>query len=107
MNRLSLDRIIEASGRIDPVFRDSPELECEPLSRARGCRLTIKVETANPIGNFKAPRHVQGGAQRTSPRRVRVPDPGGGTRPLEGNLTDQPSPFPRWRMTAEENATRS
>ncbi len=53
MNRLSIDRIIEASGRIDPVFRDSHELECEPLSRALGCRLTIKVETANPIGNFK------------------------------------------------------
>jgi threonine dehydratase len=53
MNRLSIDRIIEASGRIDPVFRDSRELECEPLSRALGCRLTIKVETANPIGSFK------------------------------------------------------
>lgn len=53
MNRLSIDRIIEASGRIDPVFRGSPEVECEPLSLALGCRLTIKVETANPIGCFK------------------------------------------------------
>ncbi len=51
--RLSLDRIAEAASAIDPLFRDSPQLECEPLSRALGAALVLKVETLNPIRSFK------------------------------------------------------
>ncbi|MGH6959115.1 MAG: threonine ammonia-lyase, partial [Dongiaceae bacterium] len=51
--RLSLDRIAEAAAVIDPLFRDSPQLECEPLSRALGAGLVLKVETLNPIRSFK------------------------------------------------------
>ena len=52
-SRLSLDNIAKAAAKIDPVFANSPQYECEPLSRALGTRLTLKVETANPIRSFK------------------------------------------------------
>ncbi len=52
-HRLSLDRIAEAAARIDPVFARSPQFVCEPIADALGCRLTLKVETANPIRSFK------------------------------------------------------
>jgi threonine dehydratase len=52
-HRLSLERIELAAGLIDPVFRNSPQYECEPLSQALGCDLTLKLETANPIRSFK------------------------------------------------------
>lgn len=51
--RLSPERILAALAQIDPVFRGSPHYECEPLSDALGCRLTLKVETQNPIRCFK------------------------------------------------------
>jgi threonine dehydratase/peptide deformylase len=51
--RLSLDRIAAAAARLPAEFRDTPQYDCEPLSEALGCRLTIKVETANPIRSFK------------------------------------------------------
>ena len=53
MRRLSSENIAEAAGRIDPAFRDTPKLDCEPLSDALGCRLTLSVETVNPIRSFK------------------------------------------------------
>ncbi|HEY0477173.1 MAG TPA: pyridoxal-phosphate dependent enzyme [Kofleriaceae bacterium] len=52
-HRLSLDRIAEAARVIDPVFVGSPQYVCEPLAEVAGCRLTLKVETANPIRSFK------------------------------------------------------
>jgi peptide deformylase len=52
-HRLSLDRIAHAAKTIDPVFRHSPQYECEPLSEALGCRLLLKIEVVNPIRNFK------------------------------------------------------
>lgn len=52
-HRLSLERIAEAASLIDPVFLDTPQFECEPLSARLGCRLTVKVETLNPIRSFK------------------------------------------------------
>ncbi|MBK5256588.1 MAG: pyridoxal-phosphate dependent enzyme [Vicinamibacteria bacterium] len=52
-SRLSLDHIAEAAAAIDPVFTNSPQYECESLSRELGVRLTLKVETANPIRSFK------------------------------------------------------
>jgi len=52
-HRLSLDRIREAADEIDPVFLGSPQFDCEPLSEALGCHLTLKLETCNPIRSFK------------------------------------------------------
>jgi threonine dehydratase len=52
-HRLSLANIERAATLIDPVFRDSPQFECEPLSQALGASLTLKVETMNPLRSFK------------------------------------------------------
>ena len=52
-HRLSLARIARAAGRIDPVFLDSPQFICEPVSERLGRELTLKVETVNPIRCFK------------------------------------------------------
>ncbi|GAB3165333.1 pyridoxal-phosphate dependent enzyme [Amycolatopsis stemonae] len=51
--RLDLTRIRAARRVIDPVFLDSPLYRCEPLERALGCRVSIKLETANPVRSFK------------------------------------------------------
>ncbi|MEO8659044.1 MAG: pyridoxal-phosphate dependent enzyme, partial [Bryobacteraceae bacterium] len=51
--RLSLERISEAARSIDSVFRASPQFECDTLNDTLGCRLTLKVEAANPIRSFK------------------------------------------------------
>lgn len=52
-HRLSLSAIAAAAASIDPVFRDSPQYHSESLSDRLGCRLTLKVETVNPIRSFK------------------------------------------------------
>lgn len=52
-NRLSVERIEEASRMIDPAFLNSPQFECEPLSRLTGTQVFVKVETVNPIRSFK------------------------------------------------------
>jgi len=53
-HRLSLDRIERAARTIDPLFRDSPQFDCEPLSQALGLpSLELKVETMNPLRSFK------------------------------------------------------
>lgn len=52
-HRLKLQNIQRAREMIDPVFLDSPQFNCEPLSEALACRLTLKLETANPIRSFK------------------------------------------------------
>jgi peptide deformylase len=52
-HRLSLSRIDQARGRIDPVFQRAPQLVSEPLSARLGVELTLKIETINPIRNFK------------------------------------------------------
>ncbi len=52
-HRLSLDRIAEAARVIDPVFLHAPQYVCEPIAELAGCRLTLKVETVNPIRSFK------------------------------------------------------
>lgn len=52
-HRLSLESIAEASASIDPVFLQTPQFESATLSDALDCRLTLKVETANPIRSFK------------------------------------------------------
>jgi threonine dehydratase len=50
---ISLDRIAEAAEVIDPVFRDSPQFVCEPLSDRLGIEVILKVESVNPIRSFK------------------------------------------------------
>ena len=52
-HRLSLEAIERASRTIDPVFRNTPQYDCEPLSTALGVTTTLKVETLNPIRSFK------------------------------------------------------
>lgn len=52
-HRLRLENILRAQGLIDPVFLASPQYDCEPLSEALSCRVTLKLETANPIRSFK------------------------------------------------------
>jgi threonine dehydratase len=52
-HRLSLANIARSTSVIDPVFLNSPHYNCEPLSEALGCALTIKLDFANPIRSFK------------------------------------------------------
>jgi threonine dehydratase len=52
-HRIRLHAIVEALTIIDPVFLNSPQYECEPLSDTIGCDVTLKLETANPIRSFK------------------------------------------------------
>jgi threonine dehydratase len=51
--KLSLQNIVAAPGRIDPVFLNSPQLTDTPLDRLLGCRIVAKIETQNPVGSFK------------------------------------------------------
>jgi threonine dehydratase len=52
-HRLSLENIARSASVIDPVFLNSPQYNCEPLSEALGCTLTIKLDFTNPIRSFK------------------------------------------------------
>lgn len=52
-HRLSLARIEQALGVIDPVFLNTPQYRAESLEAILGCRLVVKVETLNPIRSFK------------------------------------------------------
>lgn len=53
VHRLSLERIEQAAGLIDPVFLHTPQFVCEPLCDALGVRVALKIETLNPIRSFK------------------------------------------------------
>jgi threonine dehydratase len=48
-----LERIRAAVPLIAPVFRGTPQYECEQLGAVLGCRITLKVETLNPVRCFK------------------------------------------------------
>jgi threonine dehydratase len=50
---ISVDRIAEAYKVIDPVFLNTPQYECRPMSEQLGMTLVLKVETLNPIRSFK------------------------------------------------------
>lgn len=52
-NRILPENIDKAVGSIDPVFLNTPQYRCTTLEDALGCRLTLKVETANPVRSFK------------------------------------------------------
>ena len=51
--KISIDRIREASEVIDPVFLDTPQFVCEPISQRLGVTCVLKVESVNPIRSFK------------------------------------------------------
>lgn len=51
--RLDLARIRDARRVIDPVFLDTPLYRCDALETALGCRVSVKLETANPVRSFK------------------------------------------------------
>jgi threonine dehydratase len=53
-HRLKLANIARSVSVIPPEFLHSPQYECEALSAALGCRLTIKLDFTNPIRSFKA-----------------------------------------------------
>ena len=53
MTRITIEAIKAARDVIDPVFLNTPQFNCEPLSEALGCHLTLKVECLNPIRSFK------------------------------------------------------
>jgi threonine dehydratase len=73
-HRLSLARIAAASARIAPEFLNTPQFNCEPLSAALGCTVTLKVETVNPIRCFKGrgAEVLVGAALATEPHRPLV-----------------------------------
>jgi peptide deformylase len=52
-HRLSLAQIAHSATVIPPEFLNSPQYNCEPLSQALGCQLTIKLDFTNPIRSFK------------------------------------------------------
>lgn len=52
-HRLRLEAIERAAGVIDPVFLNTPQFESDTLNRALGRRVLVKVETVNPVRNFK------------------------------------------------------
>lgn len=39
---------------INPIFLDTPLYRCEALESSLGCKVSIKLETANPVRSFKA-----------------------------------------------------
>jgi len=49
----SLAGIERAEHVIDPVFRDSPQFICGPISERLGMSVVLKVECVNPIRSFK------------------------------------------------------
>jgi threonine dehydratase len=50
---VSIAGIEEAARVIDPVFRDTPQFECEAIGDRLGLSLVLKVECVNPIRSFK------------------------------------------------------
>jgi threonine dehydratase len=52
-HRLNLERVEQAAATIDSIFQNTPQFVPESLSRELDVRLTIKVETLNPVGSFK------------------------------------------------------
>lgn len=53
MVRLNIGKIKNAVPKIRPEFLNTPQYICEPLEKILGCRVTLKIETMNPIRSFK------------------------------------------------------
>ena len=52
--RLDTGRVLAARRVINPIFLDTPLYRCQALEVDLGCKVSIKLETANPVGSFKA-----------------------------------------------------
>lgn len=50
---LTLEHVSQARKVISPTFLDSPQYEDEQLDAALGQRVTVKLETGNPLRSFK------------------------------------------------------
>jgi len=50
---ISIDRIRQAAGIIDPAFKDTPQFVAESLGERLGVTVVLKVECVNPIRSFK------------------------------------------------------
>jgi threonine dehydratase len=53
VTRLDTARIHAARSLINPIFLDTPLYRCEALEADLGCRVSIKLETVNPVRSFK------------------------------------------------------
>jgi threonine dehydratase len=73
-HRLSLENIARSPQVIAPEFLNSAQYNCEPLSEALGCELTLKLEFNNPIRSFKGrgASFLLSEAQRRGDRRELV-----------------------------------
>ena len=50
---ISIERIREAAGVVDPAFLNTPQFDCEPITDRLGVGTILKIEIVNPIRNFK------------------------------------------------------
>lgn len=50
---ISIERIEEAARVVDPVFMETPQFVCEPLSDRLGVVTVLKIDCLNPIRSFK------------------------------------------------------
>jgi hypothetical protein len=64
---------------IDPIFLDTPLYRCEALEPDLGYAVSIKLETANPVGSFKArgtevvrTKQAQPPSNKTMPRAAAI-----------------------------------
>ncbi|MEI9920236.1 MAG: pyridoxal-phosphate dependent enzyme [Bacteroidota bacterium] len=53
MPRFFYQDIVQAVPKIDKIFLQTPQFDCEPLSKLLDCRVILKLETLNPIRSFK------------------------------------------------------
>lgn len=69
---LSLERIEEAAGLIDPLLLNTPQLSDPALSEALGRDVLVKLENINPIGSFKGrgADYFVGGLENSGERLV-------------------------------------
>ena len=52
--RLDTARVHAARSLINPIFLDTPLYKCAALETGLRCKVSIKLETANPVRSFKA-----------------------------------------------------
>lgn len=53
MSRFNAEDIEKAVAQIDRIFLNTPQYECETLSKYLGAKIIVKIETLNPIRSFK------------------------------------------------------
>lgn len=55
-HRLSIENIERAASEIDAVFTNTPQFNCEPLSKELGAQLTLKSGNAQPNSKLQGQR---------------------------------------------------